>query len=49
MGFESTIAEGERPQTYALDRSYLKVGSYKLIIHYNYTREHTARRVWNSL
>ena len=36
VGFEPTISEGERPQTYALDRAASATGTVNFITVHNY-------------
>ena len=38
VGFEPTVSAGERPQTYALDRTATGTGIIYLYIKYNYIR-----------
>jgi len=39
VGFEPTISEGERPQTYALDRAAIGTGNY-IVTYFIYIGQH---------
>jgi hypothetical protein len=42
VGFEPTISEGERPQTYALDRA---PGNYRTLVYRNFEKATTFFKV----